>query len=339
MRSAQFTPEFISEKLSRLKGTYQAATHKKRILKDIKRKDIAFQKRGGLFLIFNENANQAAQNFSFVHGKDFRQKGRPSLPAMALEYVDYLDLGFSEKHTNALLQVALRAEMDDYNDNRPAYHSTQHYADVFALMANFIKHSNISTEDAYLGLIAAMAHDINHPGQGNPPEDSYKNERASFETILPILIDNNFEADEINKINIMLKTTSPNGPHNILKSIASAKRRKIIIDYADIDTEQRFPELEVLIHDSSYLELCSMLSDADLFASSGAGMEAQLLFSKLLTDEAKAAGHDIDFTTHEARMFFFDHIVGKEGFISPAGRRFGNKNYFKMRKITMNALR
>jgi hypothetical protein len=338
MLHAFYKTENVQTKLKNLNVTFLSAANNNKILREIEKKDRAFQKRKGLFLLFNSAAYNASEEFSRTHAQDFRNNGRPSLPSMAMEYASKLKLEQDNPYYNSLLLIALRAETDDLRPQSPHYHSTQHYADVFALMANFMIDSNTDSRDAYLGLIAAMGHDIAHPGTGNPPEDAYKNERTAFEIMLPILKESGLNNDDIEYINIMLKTTSPNGPHSILKSVAHSRRHGIELNWDEIDSEDRFPELEILLHDEKLLHLCAMLSDADLFTSAGAGMNTQLMASRLLSEEEKAAGKDLDFTTDKARMFFFDFIVGKEGFVSNSGRKFGNESYNAMRAATIKAI-
>lgn len=338
MFNAQFKKEDVQAKLKSLEVTFLSAANTNIVIKEAANKDAAFQKRNGLYLLFNKAAHNASAEFSDIHAQDFRDNGRPSLSSMAMEYVDKLQLKPDNPYYNALLLISLRAEADDLRKHSPQYHSTQHYADVFALMANFLMDAKTESREAYLGLIAAIGHDIGHSGTGNPPEDPYRNERTSFEIMRPILLKAGLSEDDLERIDIMLKTTSPNGPHSILKTIAHGRRNGNELHWDAIDSEGRFPELEILLNDDTLFNLCAMLSDADLFTSAGAGMETQLMASKLLTAEEKDAGKDIDFTTDKARMFFFDHIVGKEGFVSDAGRKFGNESYKKMRLETKSSL-
>lgn len=308
----------------------------------IERLDTDFQKRAGLYLLFNKSAAvRAGSDFSQIHAMDFRQKGRPSLPALALEYIDILSLPKDTPYFSVLMEVTLCAEEDALQQNIPLYHSPHHYADVLAVMANFLHHANkMTTRKKYLGLIAAMGHDLNHPGTRNPTGDIYKNEMASFNRMSPIFNAYGLDGTDIATLDIMLKTTSPNGPHNVLKKLSHAMAKgQSIANWDDIDPEQKFPELKVLRHDDELRELCAMLSDADLFMSAGAGLKAQKIASALLTKEAQNAGNNLDFTSDTARMFFFDNIVSKEGFTSHTGKIFGNSCYFKMRRITTLALK
>ena len=60
--------------------------------------------------------------------------------------------------------------------------------------------------------------------------------------------------------------------------------------------------------------------------------------SALLTAETKKAGATADLTTDEARKFFLDNIVGKEGYASNIGRAVAGESLEALRKETERRL-
>lgn len=308
-------------------------------------RDEQFQKRGGVLMLFNETARAPALDYKNIQITDFRLNGRPSMPLMAMEYAQLLDIEPKSPEYEALLLVATRAEMDEYRADKPAYHNPHHYADVFATMANFFLYARdrgmyfFNKRQEMCGLIAAMGHDIGHNGQANPTDEPYYNEMAAFKIIEPLMQHAGMSADDIESVKIMFKATSPNGPHQIVKALAKAELEQRSVDsWDEVDPERRFEDLEPLASNPYHLMMCAMLSDADLFAGAGVDLETQITVSALLTQESHTSGAATDFTTPQARMAFFDHVVGQDGFASEVGRHFGNDNYQAMREQTQKEM-
>jgi hypothetical protein len=236
----------------------------------------------------------------------------------------------------ALMMVAVRAEVK--NGHPPPYHSKFHYTDVAAMTANLLEINArmkdgvpLTRHEQALTFIAAIGHDLDHNGRGNPPIDPFYNEKKSFRLMQPLLKKAGLSAEDIHKIYLILMTTSPNGPHAVLKGIAHAQRKGEKPDFFRLDPEDKFLELRVLAADPKLTQMAAIVSDSDLYASSGAGMASSAVMSGLLTLEMKRAGVNVDLTTDSARKFFFDTIVGQEGYASRAGRLAANDSFEALR--------
>lgn len=313
----------------------------------------------------HQNGTDVIQSFKDICIDNWRQDYRPSLPTIAakklkrfgVDIYEADDLPADEKAVaEAIMLVSARAEMirgepptaqskAKMND----YHNTVHTAFV-AEVAGFLAEKNNLMEDGgespvffsrkqqMLILLAALSHDVDHDGTGNPPDNPYLNEEKSFNTVKPLMAAAGMGKEDIEAVHMMLRVTSPNGPHAYLKAAAAAYNKGRVPEAEEIDMEGKFPELVPLLADRALLEMASILSDADLFVSAGAGTEASDEMSDRLTKELQKAGLDIDLRGDKPRMGFMDHIVSKSGFTSYAGRAAGNDNFEKMYAETQERL-
>ena len=141
----------------------------------------------------------------------------------------------------------------------PAYHDTYHTASVVMMSAYFIKQDGRFNTTQYLtGVCAAMGHDLWHPGKGNPEDNCAFNERNSVKKVAEILRKHDVEEKTIEQVTAIIISTSPNGPHQFIKS-----------NFKE-GTPQ--PEQEILQNDPLLLELTKIICDADIFASAGVNL-------------------------------------------------------------------
>ena len=303
--------------------------------------DTGFENRGGLLFKAVDSSSDTADTFTTVHIDDYRKNGRPSLPSLTLKFAEELGLDKNSAEYKAMIMVATRAEV--LIGPQPQYHNKKHYVDVTAVTGNLLKKNNelanagnkdairLSPQECALNFIAALGHDLDHPGGKNPPKDPLFLERAAFEKMLPFLEEAGLTGEDIQTINTIITTTSPDGPHAILKEIARAHRDHDAVKWKKVDPENKFPQLRGLENDRKLTQMCAMLSDADLYASGGAGMRSHSVMCELFTNELRAQGTDIDLCTHEAQMVFFEDIIGPEGFASTSGRHVANEMHMAMR--------
>lgn len=303
--------------------------------------DNDFEEKGGVFFHTGSDAFETAKRFTQIHVEQYRETGRPSLPALAVHHAGQIGLDKDSPEYKAMILVAVRAEMKAAVT--PEYHSKFHYMDVAAMTANLLEKNNemaglgdesavrLTKQEQALAFIAAIGHDLDHDGHGNPKDNPTLNEQKSFELMLPLLEEAGLSGADISKMHTILMTTSPNGPHAVLKAVAKAQREGQPVDFA----MNFFPELQALVDDPRLTQMAAIVSDADLYASSGAGIKSSALMSRLLTAEGKGA---MDFTADSARKFFLDTIVGKDGFKSHAGREVANKSLELLRQETDHRL-
>lgn len=289
------------------------------------------------------------------------EKSRPSVPAFAAHAVATLKKDYRainglpiklDALERAIALTALRAEMVHGKVpgiSRPnAYHDALHTLNVATLTFAMIETNNrqsaqdpqvekLDLRQRYILLLAAIGHDIDHPGVGNPPSNHYKNENASFATLRKIMIHAGVGQDDQDAIETLIRTTSPNGPHAVMKQAAVAHHAGEKPDWDKIDPSGKFPELQTL-NSPKLAEMAAILSDADLGASAGFGFDMNQEMSRRLTGEAKYAGQAIDFTTPQARAFFIEKIVGEQGFASRAGGALMNDAFQELHSQTQRVI-
>ncbi len=336
----------IAQEINRvLKDNPEALGHDRKLrntLKEIRALDRSFAEKGGLFFHTGSTPLETAKKFTEIHLEQYRLTGlRPSLPALAIHHAAVLGLDKNSPAYKAMIMVAVRAEMKAAI--APPYHSKFHYTDVAAVTANLLEKNNAMVKGGEAGgvvltqleqaltFIAAIGHDLDHEGRDNPPDDLYFNEKKSFYLMEPLLQEAGLSAPDIDKIHTILLTTSPDGPHAVLKVVAKAQREGRTVDFTVIDPQNKFSELKALAGDAKLTQMAAIVSDSDLYASSGAGMKYSDTTGALMTAEKKKAGINIDLTTDSSRKFFFDSIVGKEGYASNAGRAANNEAFEALR--------
>ncbi len=331
-------------------------------LKEIGTLDRKFEERGGIFFETGSNAFDTAAKFTALHIEEYRHNGRPSLPTLATHHAEKLGIDAGSPEYKAMMLVAARAEIEAAVT--PDYHNKFHYTDVAAMTANLLAKNNefvangdprgipLTKQEQAITLMTAIGHDIDHMGKSNPPDDPLYNEKQSFKAMEPLMKEAGLSEQQMKDVHTILMTTSPNGPHAILKSLAKGDRdgqpatldgimeadiegkKKMGIDPATIKPLD-FPVLKGLEGNPKLTQMAAMLSDADLYASGGAGMDSNLVMSTALTAEGKKfMNSPLDFTTDGSRKFFLDGIVGKEGYASNAGREVINAQFEAMRAET-----
>jgi len=320
--------------------------------------------KNGLFCTASHSGADVARILTNLCIGKWEAVKRPSLPAIAFKRASCfgIDIQNLEQNTElserekatvrAMMLVAARAEMvkgaspvnSRAKKETNAYHNTLHTIYV-TLVAGYLaeKHNvladggklagKLSPKDQLIIVTAALAHDVDHPGKGNPANDIYKNEDQSFAVIKPLLESAGMARDDIENVHIMLKTTSPDGPHAYMKAVAKAHREGRIPTVVEIDPQGQYPELTPLLQDKELTAMAAMLSDADLYASAGAGIEANRKMSEKFSQET---GQDL--MTDKARKYFLDNIIGKDGFASAAGRDSFNNIFQDLRQATEERL-
>ena len=283
---------------------------------------------------------------------------RPSLPAIAQAEINRIhgtavdgeqDDPHMQALQNATYLIAARGEMikgqvpDDTVKARDmnAYHNAVHTGHV-ALMANILSEKNnlmaadgqaafaLTDEERVLVLLAAFAHDIDHGGGGNPKDDIYHFEEQTYNVVQPLMAACGVSEAHQEQMHMILRTTSPQGPQTFLKQAAKIYQNGDTPTADAVDPDGEFPELHAMLDDPRLVQMCAIISDADLFASAGAGKDANYVQSIKLSREMKeAAGQDIDFTTDQAFKGFANFVVG-DGFASYAGQALGNDRFYDL---------
>ncbi len=292
------------------------------------------------------------------------EKTRPSLPAVAYAWLHRLRLAAStceqqKKLNNAVLLAAVRAEMvrgkpapdNTPQPDEPAYHSRLHFLHVLQATCHLIevndglsdkKAVTLTNRDKTLLMLAALVHDLDHPGGGNVKDKSGKFILYQIEDKSFAIADKLFEAcglseEERGIIHTLLRATDPNGPHKFMKDAMKAHEANQNISLSDIvpGEEERCKDLAPLLAGKKLCYMAAILSDADLFSSAGAGLRMNQINSEKFTQEKRGAGEpDCDLTTPEARVHFCNNIVGETGFASAAGRAAFNASFGKMLRET-----
>lgn len=291
-------------------------------------------------LVREQNPTAFRRRFTDDFIKDWDTQ-RPSLPLLALSLfetaVAYKPKGVEEDldrdmFAKAMVLTALRGEMirgqapvPQPTQKENGYHSSLHFAHV-AIIATILasKTPGLTLKQRLMVSLAALAHDLDHPGTANPANDVFYNEKKSFDVIKKIMMITGFDKDDIRQMHVLLLSTSPNGPHNVVK--------KLVQGEACEDLKKKYPEVYPLSTDKTLLQMAAILSDADLFASIGAGVAANRIMSERLTKEANDNGVKMDFRTAAAQGFFFKNLVTEKGFSSQAGQSLFQDMFKKLYK-------
>ncbi len=316
--------------------------------------DTKFDARGGVFFHLGSTPAETAEAFTKIHVDNYRDVGRPSLPALVAHHLDEIGLAKDDPHYKAALLVASRAEVD--LAKTPQYHNTNHYADVTAQVAELVKRNNELAEQGVPGaqkltpqemadsITAAVGHDIEHPGGKNAApgeavtaDNRLRLEEQSFKTIEPLLKDAGLDAKAMGDIHTMIQTTSPDGPHGILKAIAKAQQEGKPVEWAKLDPNNKMPELrdlaEKLKADPKLTARSAILEDSELGASAFEGLRSNVKMSQGFTQELQERNYGENLQGPSARQGFSDFVVG-EGPASAAAQQALGQNYKEMYKDT-----
>lgn len=311
----------------------------------------------GLICCGQTSPEEVVRKFGEICIEKWSRETRPSLPAQTLEQIKTLGVNADQIKTGhrldldeqaaarAAMLVAARAEMirgfapkaSCPHEENP-YHNADHTGHVAAIggylgrLNNQISGRSVEfhLKDQLKVLIATNGHDIDHKGEGNPAGDIYKNEMASYQVIRPLMQAVGMNRADMKDIQILFRVTSPNGPQRFMKDVAAAMREGREINMNAIDPEGKYTDLYRLGADLKLLEMAAIVSDADLFASAGAGLKVNEEMSRRLTDELNQSGLDIDLNGPGPRKGFMTGVVGAEGFASAAGRNAFNEGFHEL---------
>lgn len=277
---------------------------------------------------------QIFQDVCLVDWHPVKQK-RPLLQNLASSLTEAYCKKISPHHPlrTALKWIALAAEQSPKTP-RNAYHNPSHTAQVAMMTAYFCAQAQVSATHFIKALCAAFGHDIGHPGKGNPADDITLNERQAAKITTDIMMHYGVDDNDIADVNVMILSTSPNGPHEYVTEIAAAMRKNTIPKMPPVLREQLR-----LLENPQLVQLCAILCDADIFLSAGTNKRLADLGGRRLNQEARKAGQKIDLNTPQSRMHFFDHIVGQAGFSSDIARELANNNFKKMRRMALLAVK
>ncbi len=334
-----------------------------RILNNIIARDKAFEQAGGTYFQLGGTPEETAANFTKAHIEQYRDTARPSLPALAAHHLRDIGLSPDSPHYKAAMLVAARAELAQASN--PEYHNQNHFEDVTAQVAEFVKRNNrladagvpgakkLTPEEMADSITAALGHDIDHPGGKNAlpgekaPTDVYRLERQSFAAMEPLLRQAGLRDNEIGDIHTMILTTSPDGPHGVLKAVAKAQQEGRALAWSDVDPGNKYPELRGLLDDPKLTQRAAMLEDADLGASAFEGLASNIKMSEVFTAELQARNYTVlngpkagqleDLRGAFARSMFGKFVVG-EGPASVAAQDAVGKNYIDMKALTERQL-
>ena len=308
-----------------------------------------------------------AEKFTAAYAGSWLADKRPSLPALAKRMMERSGLhadriitgsgtiGEQWAVSRALILTALRAEM--VKGRAPttmasrlsanAYHDAVHTGAVAAVteyLAFGSQRMNKVVPDIFLGLdervpllIAAFAHDIDHPGRPNG-DDPIGNEEQAFRTIEPILKACGVSQECRDHIQGLIHLTSPNGPSALVGRAMAAFRQGRHPDVQYIDPEAKFLALAQRLTNVEFAYNAAILVDADLYSGFGAGYEAHRANTARLGREFRQAGIGVDVDSVRARHAYVASRVA-EGFYTPVARlHFGDMGKDLLDRLTKERL-
>ena len=293
--------------------------------------DAAFTAAGGVFFSLGATPQETSERFTRIHIEQYRDGARPSLPLLVAHHLDDIGLAPDSPHYKAAILVAARAEVE--LATTPQYHNTNHFADVIAQTAEFAKRNNalaakgvtgachLAPEEMADTITAAAGHDIDHPGGKNAlpgkrlaAANRLRLEEQSFNALLPLLEASGLAKEAIDGIHTMIQTTSPDGPHHILKACATANQEGETLDWSKLDPAGAMPELktlgETLLADPKLTARAAMLQDADLGASAFQGLASNLRMTDFFSRELAERAYGDKLRGPSAFLGFSDVVVG-----------------------------
>jgi hypothetical protein len=309
--------------------------------------DTKFDARGGIYFRLGSTPQETAEAFARIHVDDYRDDARPSLPALVAHHLDELGLAKDNPHYKAALLVATRAEVE--LATTPGYHNKNHYADVTAQVAEFIKRNNelaekgvrgaekLSIEEMADSITAAVGHDLDHPGGKNalpgqkPGEfDPLRLEERSFQALEPLLREAGLSEKAVGDIHTMIQTTSPDGPHAILKALSKQALTGATPDWGKLPKGGVLDEIRAKLEaDPKILARSAILEDADLGGSAFEGLRSNIRMSDGFSQELQERNYNENLRGPNALKGFSDYVVG-QGPASAAAQDAVGVNYTDM---------
>jgi hypothetical protein len=282
---------------------FEAAINFESTVAKIDELDAFFESTEGAYFHLGDGPKETERNFADTQLKYRRTGVRPSLPGQVAYYLDHLAISRDDPYYRAALLIAARAEVED--PSRPEYHNACHTSDVVAATVEFLKKNNVravqggegavklSRQQIMIGVIAAAAHDIGHPGGKNalPSEkvasDPLRLERQSAAIVEPLLEIAGIPADSIAQIRAAILATSPdaNGPKALLNEIDRLHHFGAWIQWEALPDRERFAELRPLAEDAALRVIVQTLRAADLAESCLFGSKANEIATRDLQAE------------------------------------------------------
>lgn len=299
-----------------------------------------------LFTRIKDESGEAAALRMGTLTQEWNKGNRPSLYAVADAWLDILGYDKDEPFSCLLLLVAARAEITNGRDPLqssdeyypPAYHNQVHFMQVFQSVCYMIQSLDEFPEMALVDkrnrlkvMISAMAHDVDHPGGGNPwspLEKNFKNfvnEDTSIIRLRPI-VNGVFGIRRGNDVILSMQSdnrfTDVSGPHKDLKQFMERFRENGSLPVTAPSYHIRYP---------ADLLRAALLQDADILASAGMGQDLFEENGRKLTEEFLLAGVPCDMTSPRSMEFFFNDIVTEAGFLTHPAQSIFGKNCERLR--------
>jgi len=287
---------------------------------------------GYSYFVMGNDPFKNAKDFEKIHIDLYRGHSKqPPMLNLVNFHVNRLGIDKNSEGYKALWLLSKRAGQTTFT--APGYHNEIHFKDVVAVTGNLLdKHQKagfvkLTKQDMIITMASAIGHDLDHRGYSNPVDNKTFNEEESFRVMLPYLRAANMSENDIEKVHTILIATSPNGGNQYVKALAQAKREGRVVTHKELDPDNNFPQLKKLINNKKLLQMAAIVTDADLYASSGAGLKSHRAMNEALTKEAKQTGVKMDFNTNASSLFFFSKIVGEDGYASEIARKIANPSF------------
>lgn len=282
--------------------------------------------KGGILLQSDGNAEQMASDMEVLLKEWHIDKNPPSLLAMCVFLLDFLDLKPDPDDANMVIISAILGQVQ----NDVPYHSDMHFRKVLSqTMRVIVSHNGtykdmeraLSVKEICRLISAACIHDLGHDGQGNWVKGVHHEGRAekmSFELAKPFLRSAGCDVETLNALYVMLLTTdvSPlDDPGNPMMQMKAAYRYHYMGESKKAHTLNLSTDIRILEKDDRLSQLCLFLHEADIATSAGITYDVTKFETVLLMEEF---GRE---RAHPSQVVDFLNQICQRRFLSEAGQK------------------
>lgn len=175
--------------------------------------------------------------------------------------------------------VAAAIDAQPASFDRHGYHNRQHFCEVALTACGLCLLNRLSAPAAQFVVLAALMHDVVHEGHPHP---AFVLERASVETMRPLLQAAGLDAAQIQRLQVIVLATEPAGG---IAFVSAACRTHADRACEPPPVPAAAPELAALLGDAELAGLARLLCEADVLPSVGLGAEHAVRVQQRLARE------------------------------------------------------
>lgn len=174
---------------------------------------------------------------------------------------------------SACAAVAAAVDAQPASYDRHGYHNRQHFCEVALTAYGLCLLERLDVPSTQLVLLAALVHDVVHAGC---PQPGFVQERASVESMRPLLERAGLEARLLQQLMALVLATDPAAGTAFVSAVCSG---------AGLPVPAGAPELAALVGDPGLARLARIVCEADVLPSIGLDAEHALRVQQRLARE------------------------------------------------------